>query len=592
MDHTSFLDPVALNQQCDEAIQQIRRDIEEYTSAITVMSDFSDDSTIESVGYNDRQQQVADYRLIAEASIYAQESDLFDHQRLKSLIGDEVLDGDEIMRDRQARILSHQNNVENATQALNLANTATLPFFQSFFHVSYRYFSNLADADATIIRLLDEKMETYDIIEMNTRYLYTRSKALYDAIKRAIEDVENAYREGVYTPNMSASWRSDIRNEMTRVHEEVVAEIVASFFDADGKLNIEAAYAVFAQETFTDVEWAALMELFSTLSPYDVVELYSFSIHSHASGHLIQHTMQMISDEFNLQLEEAAMAYVWGGKGSDTILSVIRRAQLLAFVADDAQGFTSASYDFSEFNNLEMTQGAAIILNGGRFPISGDIQVRGHGWSDEFFSSSLRAQLERDSRALMSWMSVVSKGGEMAFSYSPIGKTLSVPRSVTGLVLTAREATLRESQATALQESYFNKMHLTFDSRLMRSIVTVEGPTNRLIHVYGAETPRSIVNLASVSHHFNLSAADLEAMVRDINHETFSQGLRSSVEGHLGNIDNVDRVEFERNLREEIRLLELDLPTRHFDEDGELMLHTLPLDILHQGLEQMGFTID
>lgn len=128
MTENDYLNPADLKAQCDAAIARLERDNEALGTVENSLDTFVNDEEIKSKSYDALKQQISDYKVLLHAMQDANSSDISDFTVLKASVGDEVLDGANILAQKQAAWQLREND-ESAAQGYERASwTAEYPW--------------------------------------------------------------------------------------------------------------------------------------------------------------------------------------------------------------------------------------------------------------------------------------------------------------------------------------------------------------------------------------------------------------------------------------------------------------------------------
>ena len=402
--------------------------------------------------------------------------------------------------------------------------------------------------------------------------------------------------------------------------------LVETFIDADGNIDLDKVgrnlFDPGVLKGFTVTQWNALIQILgsNSLSHEDIVDLFHGVAWRRAgwlaelSDHNVfisfQHLDSVfgnISAEFNDLLAEAADRDIWGLNhqklNNEALLHQnLRRAQLINFVACVGSEIMAGSnsrwnFDFSDFNHRN---NGYLKFNGERFNVSGMDALRGRDWNDEFSSSRLSTDFYNNNKALTDWVDALVKGADFAFTYfTPVGKALSIRRSAWNLSQYIHKALLHESGASALEAAYLTNRLVLGDSRLGRSVVTVETP-NGLVHMGSLETQQSILRSAGLADTFNgengepLTIEGIQYILLRENH-----GRYGAITSHLRYTYDSSGAHYRyaNSLRRIIRDnqdLFPEIPEFYFEEGIAIPLDHLPSAVLERifELKEQGFDVE
>lgn len=212
MDRSSYLDPTAIKNQGNSAISQLEQDNEALNIVRTKIDNFANDREIKSSAFDSLKRQLADYITVTQAMVTANLADICDHQSLNSLVGDEVLDGDSIISQKESALESSANYQATADEFERTARRESNVLLDWYYLWKAGYYRNLAAGSRSLYEKWLEKEEKYDDIENSTAGLFASGESMRTAIKNAISSIEGAFQNGMYVPDMSAQWREEIES--------------------------------------------------------------------------------------------------------------------------------------------------------------------------------------------------------------------------------------------------------------------------------------------------------------------------------------------------------------------------------------------
>lgn len=100
MEENQYLDPGAIKSQCSAAIAKMERDNDALSISAASINQFASDAELSSAAYQSLKQQLCDYLEIITSLTTANQTDISDFGTLQGTVGDEVLDGSQIIPNR------------------------------------------------------------------------------------------------------------------------------------------------------------------------------------------------------------------------------------------------------------------------------------------------------------------------------------------------------------------------------------------------------------------------------------------------------------------------------------------------------------
>lgn len=218
MNEQSYLNPQHIREQSDGAIRMLQKDNTSLDTVENSLDIFMADEKLKSEAFKALKQQIKDYRTILQSLRLANESDIIDHETLKSSVGDEVLDGKNILT-QQALALDAKARDENSAADYRTKQSGTDNIIMKLYYgwKASRY-DDLAAIDQKLYEAWFAKEEQYNAIEQTTAYLFSASGGTRQAVEAGLADLGKVFQAGVYQPNMTGTWRDSLNktcNEMT-----------------------------------------------------------------------------------------------------------------------------------------------------------------------------------------------------------------------------------------------------------------------------------------------------------------------------------------------------------------------------------------
>lgn len=210
MNENSYLNPADIKNQCDAAIRNLEQNNQATQLTGWNLDLFIGDSQLESEAFAALKQQMEDYKTVLQTIRMANQCDIEDFQFLKMVVGNQELDGNVILEQKDIAMSakkSDEEKVEKYRKKANSTNSATLRLNYSMKVAHYRV---MAEIDQRLYDAWQEKQNMYDGIEGLTAGLFERSAAMRATVENALTSIRGAFQNGVYVPDMNASWRSEV----------------------------------------------------------------------------------------------------------------------------------------------------------------------------------------------------------------------------------------------------------------------------------------------------------------------------------------------------------------------------------------------
>ncbi len=210
MTENDYLNPNDVKAQCDAAIMRLECDNEALNTMENSLEVFINDEEIKSVAYDALKQQISDYKTLLQAMQDANYSDISDFAMLKASVGDEELDGVNILAQKQAAWDAKISD-ESAAQGYERASwTAEWPWVSWYYGWMADRYYQMAEIDLQLYNAWQAKADTFDEIEASTRNLFRSSVQLRRIAQNGLQSITGAFSNGAYVPDMNAIWRTDL----------------------------------------------------------------------------------------------------------------------------------------------------------------------------------------------------------------------------------------------------------------------------------------------------------------------------------------------------------------------------------------------
>ena len=210
MDENSYLNPATMRDQCENAICNLKKDIETLLTVEAELDKFIAEEEIKSKAFDALKQQMADYKTVIAAMKLANETDIEDFAKLAESLGDEILDGSSILAFQNEALDSYTQNEAIADKFSEMARNIFEQWMSSYYSKMASNHRILAALDYQIYEKWKKKEEFFDQIEADTVNLFQETAELRTAAQNAIRCIGQACIDGVYCPDLKASWRVEL----------------------------------------------------------------------------------------------------------------------------------------------------------------------------------------------------------------------------------------------------------------------------------------------------------------------------------------------------------------------------------------------
>ena len=265
MNENSYLNPTNIQEESNSAISKLEKDNEAIRIAESSLNTFFNDNEIQSEAFASLRQQMSDYMAVLQAMRTANNSDIADFNILKSSVGDEVLIGGQIL---EQKTIAKRQQQEDELNAENFAGKSINAFWEwerVYYSCKAAQYWNMAETDRQLYLLWQEKENKYDEIEGTTNGLFTSSAAMRAAAKAGMTSIAGAFQNGVYVPDVNATWRTELAdcyvNRIVVVNED--GTITANWKEVEKILAKP-------EEEITEEEYKALALVYMNMAPEEL----------------------------------------------------------------------------------------------------------------------------------------------------------------------------------------------------------------------------------------------------------------------------------------------------------------------------------
>lgn len=248
MTTSDYLDPVLVKEQCETAITALNEDIQKMSFVQSCVSDFCSDKSLQAEAYDALRAQMSDYDSIIQAMCSANEYDVDDYVSLSDIVGDERLDGKEIING----IEEAQNDYYEDYQNYSYWDSCTADnwWIQRIYNLRAWYYLHQAELDTKICNSYIKKANKYDSIEGVTSNLFIGAQAIRDASLTGLRQLGNRFYNNSYHKVLNATWRQDLKEALENRKEirELQEELDISASDVE-KMSVEEKAEFFDKVT-------------------------------------------------------------------------------------------------------------------------------------------------------------------------------------------------------------------------------------------------------------------------------------------------------------------------------------------------------
>ena len=215
MSASFYLDPAEIKAQCREAIDNLNEVSSNTINVEHKLDEFINNSELESKAFDALKQQIADYKTVLQSIRSLINYNIGEYKTLMSSVGDKVLDGDKILKGQEYARNSIKAYEDKAKRCRENAVTCAVitPFAESQNQIA-GYYDHLANNHRMMLKYWEEKEQAYYDIENSTKDLFSTGDSTAEQINAALSDLGRSFSAGAFHPNLEASWRAKLKEEV------------------------------------------------------------------------------------------------------------------------------------------------------------------------------------------------------------------------------------------------------------------------------------------------------------------------------------------------------------------------------------------
>ena len=215
MSASFYLDPAEIKAQCRESINNLNEVSSKTINVEHKLDEFINNSELESKAFDALKQQIADYKTVLQSIRSLIKYNIGEYKTLMSSVGDKVLDGDKILKGQEYARNSIKAYEDRAKRCRENAVTCAVitPFAESQNQIAGHY-DHLANNHRMMLKYWEEKEQAYYDIENSTKDLFSTGDSTAEQINAALSDLGRSFSAGAFHPNLEASWRAKLKEEV------------------------------------------------------------------------------------------------------------------------------------------------------------------------------------------------------------------------------------------------------------------------------------------------------------------------------------------------------------------------------------------
>lgn len=242
MTENSYLNAMDIKDQCSRAVFLLEKDNESFLMAEKSLDSFYQDKEIKGSAFDALKQQLHDYKIVLQALRSANDSDIADFHVLSVSVGEDVLDGRNILAQQEANLRAKSERESAAAYYEGKARNTIWIWMEWYYKMKADQYWDLADGYRSLYEAWKAKEAAYDSIESATGGLFTASGDTRTAAYNGLKSMAAAFTGGEYKPDKDAPWRKAMEtcyiNRVLKVTAE--GEITVDLREAEKMLNKDA----------------------------------------------------------------------------------------------------------------------------------------------------------------------------------------------------------------------------------------------------------------------------------------------------------------------------------------------------------------
>lgn len=215
MSASFYLDPAEIKAQCREAIDNLNEVSSKTINVEHKLDEFINNSELESKAFDALKQQIADYKTVLQSIRSLIKYNIGEYKTLMSSVCDKVLDGDKILKGQEyarGRIRAYEDRAKRCRE--NAVTYAAIAVYAENQSTRASLYDHLADNHRRMLEIWEEQEQAYYDIENSTKDLFSTGDSTAEQINAALSDLGKSFRAGAFHPNLAASWRAKLKEEV------------------------------------------------------------------------------------------------------------------------------------------------------------------------------------------------------------------------------------------------------------------------------------------------------------------------------------------------------------------------------------------
>lgn len=223
--------PGSIKGQADSIIQNLEFDNKDLLSALQTISQFVQNTELKGAAWDSMKYQLGNHEAVIQGLICANESVIQEHENLKSTVGDENLDEEELIAKRDALISTNTFLEKNISlMQSNMQNDVMKIKYGFWYQEMIFQYQISINQNQTLIEELNEKIQKLYDIENTTASLFSESITLYDTVNEGIVAIQKSWNGTGFSVSLDTpDWKKTVQlrwNDRTEKLEKEMEEYV------------------------------------------------------------------------------------------------------------------------------------------------------------------------------------------------------------------------------------------------------------------------------------------------------------------------------------------------------------------------------
>lgn len=223
--------PGSIKEQADSIIQNLESDNKDLLSALQTISQFVQNTELKGAAWESMKYQLGNHEAVIQGFICANDSVIQEHENLKSSVGDENLDEEELIAKRDSLMSTNAFLEKNISlMQSNMQNDVMKIKYGFWYQEMIFQYQISINQNQTLIDELNEKIQKLYDIENTTASLFSESITLYDTVNEGIVAIQKGWNGTGFSVSLDTpEWKKTVQlrwNDRTKKLEKEMEEYV------------------------------------------------------------------------------------------------------------------------------------------------------------------------------------------------------------------------------------------------------------------------------------------------------------------------------------------------------------------------------